>query len=179
MALADSQQFLNYWTLGRSTLMENGNQRLVAAGFIYSEGFALIARHAMSKSIAPGQLHLPGGHVEAGEHPAAALCCREIEKEFGVLVQAMDPLHTFEYEEIGYHTRGIVYAAALIGPPSALRLDPVDHSEILRVGREHLDELFPDKTNHNYVAAIKGFAYFQDSTVCDQAAAQTHHPIQP
>lgn len=161
MASADSHQLIDYLTLGTSTLMENANQRFVAAGFIYSDGLALIARRAISKSIAPGQLHLPGGHVEAGEHPAAALC-REIEEEFGVLVQVMDPVHVFEYDEIGHHTTGIVYAAALIGPRSVLRLDPVDHSEILWVGRKHLEDLFPDKTNHNYVAAIKGFTYLND-----------------
>lgn len=172
MESADSYQLLDYSTLGTSTLMENADQRFVAAGFIYSDGLALIARRAMSKSIAPGQLHLPGGHVEPGEHPAAALC-REIEEEFGVLVQVMDSLHIFEYEEIGHHTRGIVYAAALVGPRSALRLDPVDHSEILWIGREHLDELFPDKTNHNYVAAIKGFAYLNDLMTQDPAKAMT------
>ena len=153
-----------------------GEHYLVAAGFIHSQGLVLVARRALSKSIAPGQLHLPGGHVETGEYPAAALR-REIAEEFGVQVQVMQPIDIFEYDENGHHTKGIFYAAALIGPRSALRLDPVDHSQILWVGRDALDELFPDKTNHNYVAAIKGFAYLRDPTTLtpEIATAKSAH----
>lgn len=155
----------------------NADHKFVAAGFIYSDGLALIARRALSKSIAPGQLHLPGGHVEAGEHPAAALR-REIAEEFGVQVQVMDPLHVFEYDENGDHTIGIVFAATLIGPRTALRLDPFDHSEILWVCRKALDGLFPDKSNHNYLAAIKGFALIQDRIAIDPVTATTTRSIQ-
>ena len=138
-----------------------GEHYLVAAGFIHSQGLALVARRALSKSIAPGQLHLPGGHAEGREQPAAALR-REIAEEFGVQVQVGDPLHVFAYDVSGHYTIGIVFAAALIGPRSALHLNPSDHTEILWVDRDALDELFPDKANHNYVGAIKGFAYLSD-----------------
>ncbi|MBU1689153.1 MAG: NUDIX domain-containing protein [Gammaproteobacteria bacterium] len=130
----------------------------MVAGFIYSEGRALVSLRALSKSTAPGQLHLPGGHVEVGEYPVAALY-REIEEEFGVQVQAGEPLHVFEYVENQHRTFGIVYAVHLEVPRTALRPDPLDNSEILWVGREELDQLFPDKNNHNYLAAVEGFAY--------------------
>ena len=95
--------------------LSRGEHYLVAAGFIYSQGLALVARRALSKSIAPGRLHLPGGHVEAREHPAAALR-REIDEEFGVQVQVTDPLHTFENDEHGRHT-SVAYRRAITAFP--------------------------------------------------------------
>lgn len=132
------------------------DHNVVVAGFIYSEGLALVARRALSKSTAPGQLHLPGGHVEVGEYTVDALR-REIEEEFGVQVQAGEPLHVFEYVENQHHTFGIVYAVHLEVPRTALRPDMLDNSEILWVGREEPTGYFPIRL----MATIEGFAYMR------------------
>lgn len=132
-------------------------QKAVAAGFICCDGQVLLARRALTKLIAPGQLHLPGGHVESGERPETALQ-REIMEEFGVQVEVGELLHVFEYARHGEITIGFVFTATLHGPRTALRFDPADNTEIVWAGRDELDDLFSDKNDHNYVASIKGFA---------------------
>jgi len=131
-------------------------EKRVAAGFIFSDGHVLFARRAMSKRTAPGMLHLPGGHIEAGELPLEALR-REIQEEFGVPIEVRQPLDFFAYGEDEWHTLGVVFAGALIGPREALTFDPADNAEILWLKREDIDQHFSDKTDHNYIAAIKGF----------------------
>ena len=133
-----------------------GEQR-VAAGFIRStDGYVLFARRAFSKRTAPGLIHLPGGHVEVGEFPADALV-REIHEEFGVQILVGQMLDFFAYGSSEWRTLGVVFEATLIGARGALTFDPTDNCEVLWVSRDDLDGLFSDKTDHNYLAAVKGF----------------------
>jgi 8-oxo-dGTP diphosphatase len=133
-----------------------GEQR-VAAGFIRSsDGYILFARRALSKKTAPGLLHLPGGHMEIGELPSDALV-REIHEEFGVHISVGRMLDFFAYGSSEWRTLGVVYEAALIGSRDNLTFDPSDNCEVLWLKRDTIDDLFSDKTDHNYVAAVKGF----------------------
>lgn len=92
----------------------------VAAGFIRSgDGSVLLARRAITKRTAPGQLHLPGGHVDVGELPADALT-REIREEFGVEIEVGPVLDFFAYGSSEWLTLGVVFEATLVGPKDAL-----------------------------------------------------------
>jgi len=141
----------------RSVIGGIGNHKTVAAGFILHEGRVLLARRALTKKIAGGLLHMPGGHLETGETAQAALQ-RELMEELGVRVQVGELLHTFEYSNNNQKTIGFVYVTTLLDPPSALRFDPADNSEIIWATRDDLETFFPVKADHNYVAAVKGFA---------------------
>jgi len=145
--------------LSRNSANFLSSDHTVAAGFICCEGSLLLARRALTKVVAPGQLHLPGGHVEPGEDPSSALR-REIFEEFGVNVQVEELLHVFEYKRAGRRTVGFAFAASFRGSQTDFHADPSDNSEILWVRREDLDDLFPDRSDHNYVAAVKGFDKF-------------------
>lgn len=138
----------------------NQEQKIVAAGFIYSDNLALLARRSLTKALAPNQLHLPGGHVEFGEDPISALE-REIKEEFRVQIRIEVPLYTFSYLNSNIHTVGLVFAASLVGPRSAVQFDATDHSEIVWASRRNLDELFDNKSNYNYLAAVTGFRYLE------------------
>jgi len=153
--------------LDGSSPFANANHKMVVAGFIHRKDRALFARRAPSKSIAPGQLHLPGGHVEAGEFLPEALR-REIGEEFGVQVHVGDPIFLFEYEADGSPTLGVAFVASLTERGAVLCFDKSDNSEVLWVAREELDPLFPDRSNHNYLAAIEGFAFLQNLTSSDR-----------
>lgn len=59
---------------------------VVAAALIDSDGRVLIAQRPEGKSLA-GQWEFPGGKVEAGETPEAALI-RELEEELGITTRA-------------------------------------------------------------------------------------------
>jgi 8-oxo-dGTP diphosphatase len=64
---------------------------VVAAAFLHHRREVLLAQRASTKSIAPGKCHLPGGHVEFGEHPATALA-RELREELAIETVAHEPL---------------------------------------------------------------------------------------
>lgn len=145
----------HFFPLDRPCLL--GEQR-VAAGFIRSsDGYVLLARRALSKRTAPGLLHLPGGHIEVGELPADALV-REINEEFGVQISVGQILDFFAYGSSEWRTLGVVFEGTLIGSREALTFDSGDNCEVLWIKKEDLDSLFSDKTDHNYLAAVKGFS---------------------
>lgn len=131
----------------------------VAAGFICCDGTVLLARRASTKGIAPNMWHLPGGHLEPGEDPLSALH-REILEEFGAHVQVEELLHVFEYTNGERKTVGFAFAASFRGARTDFHADPKDNSEIRWVRRDELDGIFSDKSDHNYVAAVKGFDKF-------------------
>ena len=58
---------------------------VVAAALVDSDGRVLIAQRPEGKSLA-GQWEFPGGKVEPGETPEAALI-RELEEELGIIVK--------------------------------------------------------------------------------------------
>jgi 8-oxo-dGTP pyrophosphatase MutT (NUDIX family)/FMN phosphatase YigB (HAD superfamily) len=130
-------------------------QRVVVAGFIHDGEELLLARRAATKNIAPGKYHLPGGHVEYGEHPAAALA-RELQEELTASVQVAEPLLVFSYLWGGAHTVGLVYRVELKGTRDELRWDLNDIAECVWVPEERLGEYLA-QDDHNFQAAIAGF----------------------
>jgi 8-oxo-dGTP diphosphatase len=134
---------------------ETRPQRVVVAAFLHDAGEVLLAKRPGTKAIAPGKFHLPGGHVEFGEHPADALA-RELREELAVVVKVGVPVWVFSYVWGMDHTVGIVYEVKLQTERNQLRWDPSDLEECVWVSESRLGEyLQPD--DHNYLAAVAGF----------------------
>lgn len=58
--------------------------RECVACLIIADGKVLAERRRLAKTVAPGAIAIPGGHVEAGEAPEDALR-REVREELGVV----------------------------------------------------------------------------------------------
>lgn len=132
-------------------------QRVVVAAFLHDRGEVLLARRPATKRIAPGKFHLPGGHVEHGEHPSDALA-RELREELAAEVTIEEPIFVFSYLWESDHTVGIVYAAELRTDRDLLKWDVTDIETCAWVKEHQLAEhLTP--ADHNLQAAKTGFAW--------------------
>jgi 8-oxo-dGTP diphosphatase len=130
-------------------------QKIVVAAFLVVDGKVLLARRPSWKSIAPGAWHLPGGHVEHGEHPAVALA-REIREELDVAIEVLEPFFAFSYGRDVDHTVGIVHRVRLIDPPEQLRIATEDTEEVRWIGPDDL-RIHLGPGDHNLEAAVRGF----------------------
>ena len=138
--------------------MKDPRQRIVAAGFIWDEGKVLLAKRATTKTVAPGQYHLPGGHVEFGETVEAALV-REIAEEFGVGIKVLEPFYAFSYVTGEIHTVGIACLARLTGPRENICLKLDEAAEYVWASKEELLR-YLGQDSHNYTAAVAGFKHW-------------------
>jgi 8-oxo-dGTP diphosphatase len=136
-------------------------QKIVVAGFILDQGEVLLASRVKHKAIAPGAVHLPGGHVEHGETCEAALV-RELAEEFGVRAEVIEPYFTFSYlTPPDSHTIGIVSLVRLLDPRDRLRPDPSETEEVLWVAEHDLPRYLA-QDGHNYQAAVRGFRRWRE-----------------
>lgn len=131
-------------------------QKVVAAGFIYRHNRVLLAQRALTKRIAPGAYHLPGGHVEFDEDPAVALQ-RELREELGVTFAIGEPFATFSYRIGAAHTVGIAYLVCADDTPAELTYDRTDTERLVWAGVDELP-LYLRPTDHNLAIAKKAFA---------------------
>ena len=129
----------------------------VVAVFLEKDGKVLLARRAITKAIAPGLLHLPGGHVEVGETFRIALT-REFQEEFRLPVQVGTLVHSFNYVRGDVMTNGFVFVVRASVLPEELHFDPIDNSEIVWASPDDLVRHFENASDHNFVAAKKAFA---------------------
>ena len=108
----------------------------VAAGLILDEAGQLLACRRPEGKHLGGKWEFPGGKVEDGESPAAALV-RELEEELGVTVdigQALTPV-------IWDYGRGPIRLHPFICRIAAGEPHPHEHEEIRWCGKEDLGEL--------------------------------------
>jgi 8-oxo-dGTP diphosphatase len=131
-------------------------QRVVVAAFVHDGAEVLLAKRASGKAIAPGRYHLPGGHVEHGEHPAAALA-RELREELGIEAVVREPLWVFHNVWGPSHTVGVVFRVPLEAERQSLRWDVTDLEEYVWVGEVDLGD-YLSQDDHNLQAARAGFA---------------------
>jgi 8-oxo-dGTP pyrophosphatase MutT (NUDIX family) len=132
---------------------------VVVAAFLHDREEVLLARRSPTKAIAPGKFHLPGGHVEFGEHPAQTLA-RELKEELAVAVRVEEPLWVFSYLWGTDHTVGIVFRTELLAARDQLRWDPNDLAECVWVPEERLGDYLP-RDDHNFEAAVAGFRHLR------------------
>ncbi len=97
---------------------------VVAAALVRADNTVLVQRRPVGKQLA-GLWEFPGGKIEAGESPEAALV-RELREELGieVVAEALSPV-TFASEALaGRHLILMLYAARTwSGEPQALEAD--------------------------------------------------------
>ena len=119
---------------------ESGIQRLVVGAAIERDGRVLAARRSAPAALSGGW-EFPGGKLEPGETPAAALA-RECAEELGVRV-AVGALLAETPIRDGL-TLAVYRARLVAGEPRALQ----DHDELRWLGRAELDDvdwLAPDR----------------------------------
>ncbi len=107
--------------------MSDHNSNIMIVGLIVRDGRIFLARRASTKKIFPNRYEVPGGHVEPGETPQAALK-REMREEFGIDVRVGSPVDSFTCYmngefciEVGY----FCYLDEGVEP----KLNPEDHNE--------------------------------------------------
>ena len=104
----------------------------VVAGVIRNEaGEVLATRCPLHEH--NGGWEFPGGKIEPGEQPQAAVV-RELQEELNVRVQVGSLLHTIEWDYPTFHLRMFCYACTLAGGELALR----EHTESRWLNRESL-----------------------------------------
>ncbi|MER7557575.1 (deoxy)nucleoside triphosphate pyrophosphohydrolase [Nocardioides sp. NPDC126508] len=119
----------------------NSPKTVVAAAILSADGKQVLAARRTSPPEAAGRWELPGGKVEEGETPEAALI-REIGEELGCLVEVLDWMHG--EAPIGESHRLIAATARVVaGEPR-----PREHDQVLWLAAEDLDSvdwLEPDR----------------------------------
>ena len=126
----------------------------VAAGLAVDGDRILLARRALSKAIAPGKWHLPGGHIEAGETVEGALK-REWLEELGVAVIPGNEVERFSYVNEGRTTFGVVLHIKGIDRFSSLMWKLDDFSEVCWLPVPEALSLF-EQNDHNASAIRRG-----------------------
>ncbi|MEY3465001.1 MAG: hypothetical protein RL603_599, partial [Pseudomonadota bacterium] len=121
---------------------------VVAAALFDAQGRVLIAQRPAGKELA-GRWEFPGGKIDAGEEPHAALV-RELREELGVKVQAAQPLVALEHD---YPTRRVQLSRYVVerydGVPQALdgqtlkwvAVADLDLEDILEADRPFIEAL--------------------------------------
>lgn len=97
----------------------------VAAGLILDEAGRLLACRRPEGKHLGGKWEFPGGKVEDGESPAAALV-RELEEELGVTVETGRALSPVDWD----YGRGLIRLHPFVCRIVAGKLHPHEHSEI-------------------------------------------------
>lgn len=119
----------------------NSSKTVVAAAILSADGKQVLAARRTSPPEAAGRWELPGGKVEEGETPEAALV-REIGEELGCLIEVLDWMQG--EAPIGESHRLIAATARVVaGEPR-----PREHDQVLWLAAEDLDAvdwLEPDR----------------------------------
>jgi A/G-specific adenine glycosylase len=92
----------------------------MATGLIWHQGRVLVQKRRMD-DVWGGLWEFPGGVVEAGERPEAAVC-REIAEETGLTVEAPQPLGVFRHSYMQYRVTLHAFAVHLVSDPNHLTL---------------------------------------------------------
>lgn len=136
-------------SIGESVGGSTGERGLVVGAAILRDGRLLAARRTRPAALA-GRWELPGGKVEPGERPEAALV-REIAEELGLEVTVEEWLDHGEPLGAGRHLR----VARCAAPTGEVR--PREHDAVRWLGPGELEEvdwLEPDRPFVGLLAAL-------------------------
>lgn len=132
-------------------------QKIVVSGILCNaKGEVLLAKRPVTKKIAPGVYHLPGGHVEYSETLEEALV-REMQEEFRLETLPGSIVNTFSYTTEDSHTIGVTFTVVTSELPENIWFDTADTEEIVWVNAENLSQ-YLSKTDHDSVTLQKFFA---------------------
>lgn len=131
-------------------------QKIIVSGILENTEGVLLAKRPLTKKIAPGKYHLPGGHVEFGEDPGVALK-REFFEEFNLNIEVGEVVRTFSYHEDARHTVGITYKVEATNLLDLI-FNPEDTEEIVWAKEfDFNDYLAEDR--HDYLTLRKYFSF--------------------
>ena len=118
------------------------NVAIVAKSIVQdSDNRILILKRSLTDDIRPGSWDLPGGGVEEGEDPTAAVI-REIQEEAGIEVQNVSPVFVCAQNDTKYRIT-IVYRASYVHGEIALSFE---HDEYTWISpKEFLEIDIPEK----------------------------------
>lgn len=92
----------------------------MATGLIWHQGLVLVQKRRLD-DVWGGLWEFPGGVVEPGERPEAAVC-REIAEETGLTVEAPRPLGVFRHSYMQYRVTLHAFTVRLTSDPSRITL---------------------------------------------------------
>lgn len=138
--------------------MKNKKQTIVVSGVLKRKGEIFLARRPLTKKIAPGLYHLPGGHVEFGEHPVEALV-REFQEEFKLNIVTKRIVRAFSYQNEDIHTIGITYEVESNTSLEEIWFDKKDNEEVVWSKEQDLGSYFP-KHDHDYLTLLEYFSMY-------------------
>jgi|GEM_PF-2303692 len=136
-------------------------QRIVVSGVLESPKGVLLAQRPMTKKIAPGIYHLPGGHVEFGEDPEASLI-RELQEEFSLDVRIDDVVRIFSYVRGYVHFVEITYKVSSDSLPDTITFDEKETESIEWVDAEQIRQYLPEG-DHDRITLEE---YFNKKELC-------------
>lgn len=115
-------------------------QKIVATGFLAHEGKVLVVKRAEMETFLPGYFELPGGKIDFGEDPKAALE-REFQEEVKLSINVGKSYKTFAYVTNNgeRHTVEIVFLATLTEDEQEVVLGK-DHTEYHWIEKEEVDD---------------------------------------
>ena len=125
-------------------------------GILAQNTTVLFAKRALTKHTAPGGYHLPGGHVEPGEKPEAAIV-REFMEEFGLDVAVDSKFATFSYRADDTPVLGATFILSAKSRIADMVIDPKETESIVWVDRSVLQRTL-SYGDHDYAVLKKYFA---------------------
>jgi 8-oxo-dGTP pyrophosphatase MutT (NUDIX family) len=118
-------------------------QRIVVSGVLESSKGVLLAQRPITKKIAPGIYHLPGGHVEFGEDPEASLR-REFQEEFSLDVRINGVVRIFSYVRGDVHFVEITYKVSSSSLPDVITFDEKETESVEWIDAEQMRQYLPE-----------------------------------
>lgn len=116
----------------------------------------LLARRPLTKTIAPGKYHIPGGHIEFGEDPETALV-REFQEEFSLTVKPEEIVRSFAYQSDDTHSVGLTFVVTAVHIPTPITFDPNENDELVWVTADTWQTYISDSEDHDYKTLEKYF----------------------
>jgi 8-oxo-dGTP pyrophosphatase MutT (NUDIX family) len=100
-------------TRGGRGMTDPAELRECVACLLIADGKVLAEKRSLTKSVVPGAVAIPGGHVEAGEEPEEAVR-REVREELGAVALGLRYVCTLlhrseEFRRLHYFAVGRVY----------------------------------------------------------------------
>lgn len=124
-------------------------QTIIVSGILESSDGVLLAKRPLTKKIAPGIYHLPGGHVEFGEDPEIALA-REFKEEFFLDIRVENIIRIFSYVRGDEHSIEISYKVSTKELPDIIKFDRKETESVHWATKVTLKDYLPEN-DHDYI----------------------------
>ena len=128
---------------------------ILVGGIVQSAGKVLLLKRLDTKKFLPGHYDFPGGKIEPGEDPNAAIL-REVKEETGLTVDIVSPYYvwsdTIIFEGRQEYIIEIDYILRVKGDPNVV-LSPMEHSAYIWVDKHSI----PEKMSENLRSSLLCF----------------------